>query len=59
MGEQSTSLHQAVGINKGVPTLDGHDRHHQAQVDYAQGKCLTLIGCIVDWSHGVIYETRL
>ena len=44
MGEQSTTLHRADTIKKDVPTWGGHDRHHQAQVDYAQDKGLTLIG---------------
>ena len=53
MGEQSTSLHRADAIKKRVPTWDRRDRQHQAQVDYAQGKGLTLIGCLVNRSHGV------
>ena len=44
MGEQPTCLHQANTIKKSGPTSGAQDRLHRAQVDYAQGKGLTLIG---------------
>ena len=44
---------------KGGPTWGSQDRHHLAQVDYAQGKGLPLIGSLFYQSHGVTWETRL
>ena len=40
--------------NQGDPSWGGRDRHHQAQVDYAQGKGLTVIGYLVDRSHALL-----
>ena len=39
MVEQLVSLHaKQSAIKKGGPSSEGQDRHHLAQVDYAQGK---------------------
>ena len=59
MGEQFASLHQAKTIKKGVPSWGDQDRHHQAQVEYAQGKGMILIGFPFYWSHGACWETGL
>jgi hypothetical protein len=59
MGEQFASLQLASVIKKGVPSSDGQDRHHQPQVEYAQGKGRILIGFVSYRSRGVSCETGL
>ena len=43
----------ACTIKKGGPTWESQDRHHLAQVDYAQGKGMILIGFLFYRSHDV------
>jgi hypothetical protein len=45
--EKFAILHQVVKIKKDVPNCGGHDPHHLAQVEYVQGKGLTLIGFLL------------
>ena len=59
MGEQFTSLHQAITSKKVGLTGEGQDCHHQAQVDYAKGKGITLISFLSYQSHDVSWETGL
>ena len=59
IGEQFASLHQARTIKKGVPSRGDQDRHHQAQVEYAQGKGMILIGFIFYRSRSANCETGL
>ena len=59
MGEQLSSLHQASAIKKGVPSWGEQDHHHQAQVEYTQGKGMILIGFALYRSRSVNGETGL
>ena len=52
-GGEYASLHRASEIKKGDPSWDVCDHHQLAQVDYAQGKDMILIGFLIYRSHDV------
>ena len=59
MGEQFANLPLASAIKKGVPSRGDQERHHQAQVEYAQGKGMILIGFTFYRSRSGSCETGL
>ena len=53
MGEHVASLHRAECNQERWSILRRQNRHHLAQVDYAQGKGMILIGFLFYRSHDV------